>query len=138
MKKIGSNGLRSEFTYEAQISYIVAFISIIPFIILLLFSLYYISYLFKIPSFLPTINSSIAIGISILLLTFSVFDYNLIREGYDIPHKYWHLIILFCSIIICFIFISIDINTQDLQNTKSVATNFYKQFFIFINNSLFL
>ena len=131
-----SNNLRFEFSYQSQISYIMALISITPFIIFLPISLYtfiyHVLYLFEMPTFLTIMNSSIAIGISVLLLTFSIFDYNLIKEGYDIPHKYWHLIILLFSIAMFSLVVVMDINTQNLQNTNSMVTYFYKQLVIFI------
>jgi hypothetical protein len=102
--------IRFEFTYRSQISFMMAIVSLVPFLVFLPFSVLILTclYLTKVNSF-SILNSNFAIGYFILLASFSIFYYSLIKEGYNIPYKYWHIPIFFLSSFIILLTIFMDI-----------------------------
>lgn len=95
------------FTYRSQISFMMVSMSLIPFLLFLPFS---IICLYLSINSISVLNSNFAIGYFILLTSFSVFYYSLIKEGYNIPYKYLHIPIFLLSIVAILFIILMDIN----------------------------
>ena len=101
--------VRFEFTYRSQISFMMAIVSLIPFLVFLPFSTLIFICFYLTTNSIHVFNSNFAIGYFILLFSFSIFYYSLIKEGYNIPYKYWHIPIFLLSIFAIMLIISMDI-----------------------------
>ena len=109
--------IRFEFTYRSQVSFMMAIISLIPFLVFLPFSvlIFICLYLTNVNS-VSILNSNFAIGYFILLASFSIFYYSLIKEGYDIPYKYWYMPVFSLSIFVIAMIILIEIYFEYILN----------------------
>lgn len=96
--------IRFEVTYVSQMSRMVAGVSIVPFVVFLsLSALILFSGVWSITQKSPFIfDSNFGTGYLIILLSFSYFYNNLVKEGFYIPHKNWYIYIFIFSIIMIF------------------------------------
>ncbi len=91
--KNNSSLIGFELTYISQVSSMVAWISIIPFIVFLPLSviILYCGLLSVTQKFPFNFDSSFGVGYLLLLLSFMYFYYDLIREDFHIPYKNLHI-----------------------------------------------
>lgn len=104
--------VRFKFTYRSQISFMMAIVSLIPFLVFFPFSALILICFYLTANPIDVFNSNFAIAYFILLFSFSIFYYSLIKEGYNIPYKYWHIPIFLLTIFAILLIISMDINSN--------------------------
>ena len=119
------------FTYISKISTAVGIISLIPYIFLVVSTLILGNWFLTLGfNTISGINTNFIISYLILILSFSFFYYSLIKEGFNIPHKYFHMLIFCYSVMVIIGIILMEI----CQNYQAILS-FLIQYFLsnFVN-----
>lgn len=101
------SSIRFEYEYESKMSNSLVAISLIPFVFILSPLILF---------FPDNIHASdITLTLFIAIITVSFHEYNLIREGYNVPHKSSHVIIYLMSIFVIIYMIYNCLQTPTIQ-----------------------
>lgn len=117
-----TNSVSFEFTYFAKISTLIGLISLIPYVFLIFSFVMLACRLFSV-TYSSIVNLNIVIGYFVIVLSFAYFYYSLIKDGYDIPRKYQHILIFMFSIATIFIIFLIEVSNQSLNQSFMNITN---------------
>jgi hypothetical protein len=106
--------------YQTEISIEIAAMAFIPYFFLILSSVLLVK------AFVPYfsgINSSFILPYLVILMSYSIFYGTLVKEDYDIPHKYWFTVILIYSLIVIVILLIIGMKSE--QNNPENIYNLF-------------
>lgn len=113
-KNCSSNSVSFEFTYFAKISTLIGIISLIPYV-------FFIISFFMLLNMTSSSTYDIIMPYFIIVLSFSYFYYSLIKDGYDIPRKYQHILIFMFSIATIFLIFLIEVIS--IQSFLNIISN---------------